>query len=368
MLVKAGRMRPALVCLGLFLALLLPAQERSPFRVIAYYAGSEEGLAQYDVKKLTDLIYCFGHLKGNRFHLAGARDTAMIRRMVALKAVNPQLRVLLSLGGWGGCAPCSDVFSTRRGRREFAASVRELNAFLQTDGIDLDWEYPAIEGHPGHRFRAADRRNFTRLVETLRKTLGAGHTISFAAGGFHDFLERSIEWKPVMRRVDFVNVMSYDLVNGYATTTGHHTALYSTPQQRESTDHAVQYLVQHGVRPDQIVIGGAFYARIWENVPAANDGLYQPGKFKTAVAFRDFPGQLAAAKGFEAHWDETAQAPWMYNPKEKLFVTYDDRRSIGLKTRYARQQKLGGIMFWELSHDLERGGLVDSIIEALNKN
>jgi chitinase len=76
------------------------------------------------------------------------------------------------LGGWSGCAPCSDVFSTAAGRTAFAASVKELLLYFKADGIDLDWEYPAIEGYPGHTYRKEDKENFTSLVQALRATLG----------------------------------------------------------------------------------------------------------------------------------------------------------------------------------------------------
>jgi hypothetical protein len=45
------------------------------------------------------------------------------------------LKVLLSLGGWGGCGPCSEVFSTKNGRAEFARSVKQLLDGTHTDGL-----------------------------------------------------------------------------------------------------------------------------------------------------------------------------------------------------------------------------------------
>src|SRR5690349_22776137 len=71
--------------------------------------------------------------------------------------------------------------------------------------------------------------NFTLLIQALRTTLGDKYEISFAAGGFTKFLTQSIEWNAVMPFVDRVNLMTYDLINGYSTVTGHHTPLYSTP-------------------------------------------------------------------------------------------------------------------------------------------
>jgi chitinase len=287
--------------------------------------------------------------------------------MVGLKKQNPKLKVILSLGGWGGCETCSDAFFTEKGRKEFARSFKEVNDYFKTDGIDLDWEYPTvrldndIDQNPVHKTQPEDRKNFTDLVRQLRKTLGKKATITFAAGGFQTFLEKAIEWKEVMKEVDYVNLMSYDLINGYATETGHHTALYSTPKQHESTDNAVKYMINAGVDPKKIIIGAAFYARVWENVPEANNGLYQHGKFKGAINFKRFPQRLSRDQGFEFFWDDTAKAPYAYNREQKLFATFDDKRSMEVKTRYVIENKLGGIMFWELSSDTPTDGLLDVI-------
>jgi chitinase len=329
--------------------------------VIAYYAGQAAQVDSFAAEKLTHIIFSFCHLKGNKLAIDNARDTVTIQRLVALKKRNPQLKVLLSLGGWTGCETCSDVFSTENGRSEFALSVKQLLDYTKTDGLDLDWEYPAIQGPPGHKFTPEDKPNFTKLVAQLRKAVGPKHEISFAAGGFTTFLEQSIEWKKVMPLLDRVNLMTYDLVHGYSTVTGHHTPIYSTPQQKESADNAVRFFDSIGIPRNKLVIGAAFYARIFENVDSVNNGLYQPGKFKRGVPFKSYPKELSADKGFVYHWDPVAQAPWLYNAKEKLFVTYDDTTSMRLKTAYAADKKLNGIMFWQLGEDTFSGGLLDVI-------
>lgn len=341
-----------------------PSPPDASFMVIAYYGGGPDGVDQIPVDKLDQVIYSFCHLRGNRLTIDDANDSLTIRKLVALKERKPGLQVLLSLGGWGGCQPCSDVFSTDSGRVEFAQSVLELCRGLGADGIDLDWEYPVIEGFPGHHFKLDDKINFTALIRELRKSLGTGYQVSFAAGGFHRYLEEAIEWEMVMPLVDRVNIMSYDLVGGYATVTGHHTPLYSTPQQRESADYAVQYLVKAGVPRDKLVIGAAFYARVWENVPNVNKGLYQPGVFKRSIDYKNFESDF---QGFTSYWDEVAQAPYRYDSVRCWYATHDDTRSVALKTRYAIDQQLGGIMFWELPLDKPEDGLLDAIVAEKNR-
>jgi len=188
--------------------------------------------------------------------------------------------------------------------------------------------------------------------------------VSFAAGGFDSYLTGSVDWKTVMPEVHYVNLMSYDIINGYSTETGHHTALFSTPHQKESTDNAVQYLLKIGVDPGKIIIGAAFYARVWENVPDTAHGLYQPGKFKNAIDYKSFATQMTPAQGYELFWDDQAKAPYAYNKTEKLFATFDDKRSLAEKTNYVLRNKLGGIMFWELSIDTYRDGLLDAILRV----
>jgi chitinase len=60
-------------------------------------------------------------------------------------------------------------------------------------------------------------------------------------------------------------------------------------------------------------------------------------------------------------------APYQYNPAKKLFASFDDKRSIQEKTKFIRQKKLGGIMFWELIQDLKEDGLVDEMYNRLGR-
>src|SRR4051812_37988501 len=97
-----------------------------PLAVIAYYAGQAAQVDSFAAEKMTHIIFSFCHLKGNQLSVANARDTLTIQRLVALKKRNPTLKVLLSLGGWGGCETCSDVFAADSGRQEFSRSVKGL--------------------------------------------------------------------------------------------------------------------------------------------------------------------------------------------------------------------------------------------------
>src|SRR6476661_258700 len=113
----------ALIALSVLAQTALSQVPKNDIKVLSYYSGSAAGLDSVDANQMTDIIFCFGRLEGNKFKLRRAQDTLTIRKMVSMKAQNPDLKVLLSLGGWGGCPTCSDVFATEIGRKEFTRSI-----------------------------------------------------------------------------------------------------------------------------------------------------------------------------------------------------------------------------------------------------
>jgi chitinase len=342
--------------------------QKQPFEVIAYYSGNGDNIEQHSIGKLTQIIFSFLVLKDDTLHFPSPQRKEALKKVVALKQKYPGLKVLVSMGGWGGCKTCSDVFSVPESRKRFAASVARVMKEYNVDGIDIDWEYPAIPGFPGHAYRPEDKDNFTDLMVQTRKAMGPKGELSFAAGGFTQFLEKSVDWKAVMPHLNRVNLMTYDLVHGFSTRTGHHTALYShAPHQTESTDNCVQWLLAKGVPAEKLVIGSGFYARIWENVSKTNNGLFQEGKFRRSVDYKNF-SYLEPDSGWVHQWDLKAMAPYAYHRTANLFATYDNSESLNEKVKYARNFRLGGIMFWELGCDAPGNGLLDALHEAVLKN
>jgi chitinase len=73
-------------------------------------------------------------------------------------------------------------------------------------------------------------------------------------------------------------------------------------------------------------------------------------------------------QGYVYYWDDTAKAPYMYNKALKKIFTYDDKQSIALKTQYAIDKGLNGIMFWQLTEDMPERGLLDAIDSTLHNS
>jgi chitinase len=130
-----------------------------------------------------------------------------------------------------------------------------------------------------------------------------------------------------------------------------------------SAEKIISYCMNKGVKPGQIVIGAAFYGKGWIGVPPVNNGLYQlnKGPWKERNSYATIREKRENANGFIRHWDSTAKAPFLYNPTDSIFVTYEDTVSVRLKTEYVIKTRLGGIMFWQLGNDAPKDGLVDAI-------
>ena len=345
--------------------LIISCTNKTDFKpqVIAYYAGDEKSIDEFNLKGVDQIIYSFLHLKGNKLAIDNEKDSVTLLNIVNQKNKYPDLKVLVSLGGWGGSETCSDVFSTKEGREEFAISTAEIIESYDADGIDLDWEYPGISGYPGHKYQIQDKGNFTDLVILLRKYMDKDDILSFAAGASDRFFKNSVDWKKVMPLVNNVNLMTYDFYGSGSKNTGHHTALGSKDFNGRSAYKSINDLINLGVDPKQIFIGGAFYIKTFKNVDNLENGLYQNADRNRSYNQINFE---EVKSNFNFYWDDLAQAPYAYDSINKVFATFDNKESIKLKSQFAIENKLGGIMFWQLMNDKKQDGLLKVMVNTIN--
>uniref|UniRef100_UPI0006D26FBB glycosyl hydrolase family 18 protein n=1 Tax=Clostridium sp. NkU-1 TaxID=1095009 RepID=UPI0006D26FBB len=270
------------------------------------------------------------------------------------KSLKPDLKIVLSIGGWGS-GGFSEAASTKEGREVFAESAVALMKEYGLDGLDIDWEYPCV-GIAGIDCSANDKENFTLLIKKAEGGTGCHYrqvcTLSIAAGGDSYYL-RCTQMDQVAEYLDYVMLMTYDLRGGFSVQTGHHTNLYTNNADLSaaSTDYAVSIFEQAGVVKEKLVIGAAFYSRIWKGVPDRNRGLVQMAE--TTGGYGPDYGVLVTdyidKNGYKRYWDEEAKAPYLFNGCN--FISYDDKESIQCKINYIKDRKLAGIMFWEYSQD-----------------
>ncbi len=353
--------RTMLLAAVALLAVASPAEAET--RIVAYVTGWENPPA-IDPARLTHINYAFGKIDSGKVVFPHAGVPRHLAHLRSLKARNPQLKVLLSVGGWEA-EGFSDAALTAASRATFAASVVALLREHSLDGVDLDWEYPG-QSVAGSKSRPEDRQNFTALLQTMREHLGRRYLLTIASADreYFDFTEMD----RLHVYLDWINVMSYDFFNSLTPTTGHHAGLYASPYAAPTDRNADASVKQHlaaGIPAQKLVLGVAFYGRGFAGVQPAHDGLNQRyERFEAAHPYAELVEKSIGRQGFVREWDAKAQAPYLWNAQTRAFITYDDPQSIAIKAEYVRKQKLGGMMFWELSQD-SQGALLEAIVKGL---
>ena len=115
---------------------------------------------------------------------------------------------------------------------------------------------------------------------------------------------------------------------------------------------------------DKIIIGSGFFGYVIQGVDSLNFGLGRQGKSRHTITYKEILSNYTDEKGYKTYWDTIAKAPYLYSFLGRTFITYDNKESCSLKTKYALDNKLGGIMFWRLNGDTPKDGLLNAIYEA----
>ncbi|RAP78026.1 glycoside hydrolase family 18 protein [Paenibacillus montanisoli] len=342
-----------------------------PNYITAGYVGDSwlPKVREEDALKLTHLNVAFGHVVDDGISI---RHLKHLESLNTLKRYNPDLVVLLSVGGWSA-GGFSEAASTAEGRKRMAVTAIEILRRYPIDGIDLDWEYPCY-GVAGIASSPNDKTNFTLLLQELREAFdrlgeetGRHYLLTIAAGADQYYIDGT-EMDQVQRYLDFIQLMTYDMRGGFQTLTGHHTNLHASTGDlfRISVDASVRMFVNAGVPKEKLVIGAAFYSRMWKSVPNVNNGLHQmtgtsggygPEFTKLAEAYID-------KNGFTRYWDDEAKAPFLFNGES--FITYEDEESLRHKAEFVQREGLAGIMFWEYKCDTTYR-LLDAMHRGLHK-
>jgi chitinase len=323
----------------------------------------------------------------------GAPLLGNFNQLKKLKAKHPDLKVLISLGGWTLSKWFSDAALTAESRHTLVESCIDL--FIKGnlpnldggsggpgtgagvfDGIDLDWEWPGSEGNTGNIIRPEDKQNFTALVAEFRAQLDALGTPSGKHYALTAFLpaapakiDAGFEVDEVFDDLDFATVQGYDFHGTWESRTNHQSQLFSPRRDPDpagfSLDLAVDSYRARGAPAAKLVVGLPYFGRGWTGVPARNRGLYQtstgaaPGTWEAGV--EDY--KVLATKPGRRYRDRANGANWLYDGTQ--WWSYDDPVTIARKMVYVRHNLLGGAMVWSLDGDDSTGSLTAAIDAGL---
>ena len=349
--------------------------QSAPDRTLGMYY-TEWGRMPVDslpVEKLSHVYYAFSVvsedgravLKDREIALGTGGAPGKLAQLQALKKRNPELKTMLSIGGWADSGLFSDAALTAEGRTKFAASAVALLEEHGFDGLDIDWEYPSGGGLEGNVERPEDPVNCTLLMKELREQLdvlgdprGVHYLLTVASAAGEQI--KGYDLLGMAEYLDWFNVMVYDYHGSWENTSNHHTPLYDNPNDPGSDtsngDWTIQYYLDQGVPPHKLVLGCALYSKSWGGVGSQDGGLFKEstqrargGNYSTM-----YRRLLENPDDYEELWDEHAQVSYIHSKTLAggSFYTYDGIRSIQAKLKFATERGMSGVMFWEASGDL----------------
>ncbi|KAI5468033.1 glycoside hydrolase superfamily [Mariannaea sp. PMI_226] len=169
------------------------------------------------------------------------------------------VKVCMAIGGWGDTAGFSAGATTAASRKSYAKNVADTLERLGYDCVDIDWEYPGGNGedyrqNPNSQ-KVSEIKTFPLLLAEIKSAIGDKEMSVAVPGLERDMIAFTAEQVPKINDVvDFVNVMSYDLMNRRDNSTKHHASV-------QGTINTVNTYITRGFHPSKLNVGIPFYAK-----------------------------------------------------------------------------------------------------------
>lgn len=278
-------------------------------RIVCYFtnwSSKRPGMGKFDPELIdphlcTHVIYAFAGLKDNRLMPTESNDmTETYVKAVALKEKNPNLKVLLAVGGWMvGPGPFKELTENAYRQTLFTFSVIEFLRSMKFDGLDLCWEFPRGPD---------DKLKYSKLIKELREAFdGEAKTakkdrllLTAAVPSSYEAIAAGYDVPEVNKWLDFMNIMTYDFHGDWEQAVGHNSPLFplnsaSLYNKKLTVDYSVSEWVSRGASREKLVIGLPTYGRTFTlsspnltdiGAPATKGGI--PGPFTREPGFLSF--------------------------------------------------------------------------------
>ncbi|MEM9187025.1 MAG: glycoside hydrolase family 18 protein [Planctomycetota bacterium] len=325
------------------------SRQRVSVGYYASFAGSP--VDQIPWRRLTHV--CHAYLRTDE---AGelVTDKAMPSRVLTDAAHARGVKVLLSLGGGRTSAGLERVTADRPAITRYVTRVVKMVAENGYDGVDIAWEFPR---------NRETRAGFVDLVAALRRALDiqaqrrerSEPFLLTAAVSPSGFFGKWIDVGAVIKRLDWLHVMTYDMAGPWSRTAGHHAPLFPSPADPERGWRSVSIAMNYwhkdrGVPRQKLVLGIPLYGRAYPVTRRFAELDPELRKQHGTLTFAQV--RTLVGRGWPADWDDQSKAPWLQTPDGKrLIIAYDDRNSVDQKAKWAKAEGYLGLFFYAIHQD-----------------
>lgn len=292
---------------------------------------------------------------------------ATLRDIGQLRKTNPKLKILLSVGGSGNDRGFSDMVVDHASRKTFIKSIKYLLRNYTLDGIDLDWEFPAV-GNSNLASKLAvakrERQHFSQLLREIRAEYvreKRKYLLTVAVAAPEIIVDVAYDVDQLDLYTDFVNVMTYDFnfYSGKTPFTGLNSPLYARPEEQLylatlNINYTIHMYISKGLSPDKLVVGVPTYGHSYTLVNSDNHGVGSPASGYGSLGssgFVNYPDlcQFMKKDGVVINKVARAEVPYLYSGHE--WVSFDYPQSMSSKAAFIKQLGLRGAMVYSLNAD-----------------
>ncbi|XP_046551782.1 chitotriosidase-1-like [Haliotis rubra] len=312
------------------------------------------------VNLCTHLSYAFAEIDATGTKIIPgdpADDPVMYRRFTSLKKQDPNIKLLLSIGGWNGkLKEFSLLASTDNNTNTFAGNAIKFLRSRNFDGLDVDWEFPATRGGS-----PSDKQRFTRMIQLLRQAFEAEASqtgkdrLLLTAALSPTPYQIGVSYEPVKlaSNLDLINLMTYDMHGEWEElkTAAHHSSLFGSPTDKtNNVDYLATYWANLGIPKDKILIGVPFYSRTYTMSGGSVSGPGRAGNYtKENGTLAYYEVCKILQDGATGQRIDSQKVPYLVSKDQ--WVGYDDEKSLAAKVKYVIDNGFGGVMVWALDMD-----------------
>jgi len=175
--------------------------------------------------------------------------------------------------------------------------------------------------------------------------------------------------------------MTYDFFGAWSSKWGAYTGppaplYFGMPPRfsgKTNVDWTIKYYTCKSKLPHKINMGVPFYGRFWNNVGDSVDGKDQMWRTANAINgvfqggytpwFKINEDHLSDQR-FEQSFHEKSKSPYAWNAVTKVFLGYENKKSLEYKVKYAAEKNVGGLMIWSVDLDDDDLTLLNTVYAA----